>query len=68
MYVEKESVKQNVAGVPAVAQRDLWCLCSAGMIPGLALGVKDPVLPQLQLGSDPGPRNSMPGDGQKRKK
>ena len=43
-------------------QQDQRCLGSgwdAGLIPCLTQWVKDPALPQRQLGSDPQPRNSI---------
>ena len=58
--------KQKILGVPAVVQRDQWCLCSARMqvrSPAWHSGLKDPVLPPLQprlqlwLRSDPWPGN-----------
>ena len=36
-----------------------WEGWNAGLTPGPAQWVKDPALPQLQLGSDPWPGNSM---------
>ena len=53
-----------------MAQLDQWDLCSGRMqVPSLARHseLKDPALPQLWLGSDPWPGNSIcQGDGQKR--
>ena len=56
--------KKMLAGVLAVEQQDQWHLWNSGMILGLAQWVKDLVLlqlrhrSQLQLGSDPWPRNT----------
>ena len=48
-------------GVPAVVQRDWRCLGSTGhrFDPNLVQWVRDLVLPQLRLISDPWPRNSV---------
>ena len=57
-----------MSGVPAVAQQEGQCPCSARMqvqSPAQHSGLKDPALPQLlhrsqlQLGSDPWPGNSV---------
>ena len=53
-------VKKPVIRVPAVAERDQQCLCrTRTQVPFQAQqsGLKDQALPQLWLGSDPGPGN-----------
>ena len=71
------TIKLKNEGFPAVVQQDLWCLCSARTQVQYLLQhrrFKDPVLlqlwcrSQLQLRSDPWPRNSiMPWEFKKNK-